>query len=182
VERAPELDDGLMCLALDRVAGECPHALLRIVFEHEPEQRCQEQVVPIAAVAERCREAGLELEADARLGVADAEAEEAAQQFAERVVGDLLRVRHALHPQESHLLAPAAPGLGGETALADSRLSGDRDDRPAPVGQLFENLVEHGYFLLAADKRRGAARGPFQLAGEAEPFDGFGLALQREQP
>src|SRR6266536_107699 len=167
-----------MYLTLDRVAGECPHALLRVVLEREPEQRGEERVVGVTVFAQRCRELSLELEPDACLRVADPEAEEAAQELAERVVGDALRVRHALRTEESHPVAPAVPGLGGEAALADSGLAGDRDDRSPPVDQLGEDLVEHGDLLLAADERRDVALGAFPLARKAERLDGFGLPLQ----
>jgi hypothetical protein len=146
-----------MRLALHRVTREIAQALLRLILEHEPQQRSEERVVRLRAVAERSREPGSELEADAGLGIRHADADEPAQQLAERVVGNLLRVRDPLHAQESHLLAPPLPGLCGEPALTDAGLAGDGDDRPATDGGAFQNVVEHGHLGVTPDQRRDAA-------------------------
>ena len=170
-----------MRLALHRVAGERAKVLFRVLLELEPEQRREERVVRIGLLAQRAGELRLQLEADARLGVRDADAEEAAQQLPQRVVRDVLSVGDALRADEARALLPAAADLRDEAGLADAWLAGDRGDRAAAVGKLLEQLVERREFGVTTDQRREAARFPLPLAGHQEHGQRLGLALQRDR-
>ena len=75
----------------------------------------------LGALTENGGEPCLQLEPHAGFGVGDAEPEKAAEQLPERVVGNVLRVRDALRPQEPHAILEPRACLGDEPALADAR-------------------------------------------------------------
>ena len=108
-ERAHELDDGLVRLPLNGVAREAVEPLRRVVLQLEPEQRREKRVVGVGLPPSARRELHLQLESHARLRIRHAEAEARAQQLAQRVVRNVLRVRDALRARRS----ARAPPRGG---------------------------------------------------------------------
>ena len=132
-ERGDELIEPVEGLVLDRVGREVAHPLLLLRLERQAEQGGEERIRLLRLVGERAGELGPQLEADARLGVGDAEPEPASEHLAHRPVRDGLGVGDGVTGEEAHAPVEALLGLGDEARLADPRLAGDRDDRrPLP--------------------------------------------------
>jgi hypothetical protein len=177
-ECTEELGHGVVRLPLDGVASERPQPLSGVVFEHKAEQGREEGVALLGPLSEQGGEPRLQLEPYSGLGVGDAELENAAEELPERVVGNVLRVGDALHPEEERFVLPARTDFAGQTALADPGFTRDRDDRPAALRQVAEHVVESGELLLATDQRRRAPLGCFAVARDAKRLDRFALSLQ----
>ena len=71
-----------MRLALYRVARQAAQTLFGLFFHGEAEQRGEEGVIRVGTIREGNTQLSLQLEAHAGLRIADAEAEESAQQLA----------------------------------------------------------------------------------------------------
>ena len=128
-ERADELVEPVERLVLDGVAREIAQPLLLLRLERQAEQGGEEGIGLLCLVAERAGELRPQLEADARLGIGDAQTEPAAEQLAHRPVGDRLGVGDGVTGEEAH-----APG----EALLDSAT---RRDFPIPGSPVIETIA-----------------------------------------
>ena len=122
-ERAHELGDRLVRLALHRVARERVEPLRRVLLERESEQRREKRIERVRLPAERGCELHLQLEPHARLGIGHSESKARAQQLAQRVVGNVLRVRDRPAPRGSERDPPrgAEPPRSGGSCRCPAR-------------------------------------------------------------
>jgi hypothetical protein len=153
-------------LGLDGLAAELAQRGAGLVLERHAEQAGEERV-RVGRAAGQGAQGGLQLQAHAGLGGVGGDAEPVAQQVAHGPVGDALRVGARAALEEAHAIAGPPARLGEQPGLADARLAGDRDDRPAALRHRLAGLVEHRQLGLAPDQRHLPAHvGWSALAGD----------------